>query len=64
MEEDKFFKRKNLYAYQKNNNASQALLPLIEQMCEGVASGKYGIAVFADLQGAFDAVIIIISFIL
>ena len=34
----------------------QALLPLIKQMCEGVASGKYGIAVFADLQGAFDAV--------
>ena len=25
-------------------------------MCEGFASGKYGIAVFADLQGAFDAV--------
>ena len=25
-------------------------------MCEGVATGKYGIAVFADLQGAFDAV--------
>ena len=65
LEEDKFFKRKNLYTYQKNNNASQALLPLTEQMCEGVASGKYGITVFADLQGAFDAVIIIIiSFIL
>ena len=29
---------------------------MIEQMCEGVASGKYGIAVFADLQGAFHAV--------
>ena len=37
-------------------NASQALLPLIEQMCEGGASSKYGIAVFADLLGAFDAV--------
>ena len=37
-------------------NASQALLPLIEQMCEGGAGGKYGIAVFADLLGAFDAV--------
>ena len=32
------------------------MLPLIEQMCEGTASGKYDIAVFADLQGAFDAV--------
>ena len=28
----------------------------MEQMCEGVASGKYGIADFADQQGAFDAV--------
>ena len=37
-------------------NASQALLPLIEQMCEGGAGGKYGIAIFADLLGAFDAV--------
>ena len=34
----------------------QALLPLIERMCEWVASGKYGIIVFADLLGAFDAV--------
>ena len=51
-----FFKGKNLYAYQKNKNVSQALLPLIEKVCEGVESGKYGIAVFADLQGAFDAV--------
>ena len=25
-------------------------------MCGGVATGKYGIAVFADLQDAFDAV--------
>ena len=56
MEENKFFKGKNLYAYQKNKNAPRALLPLIEQMCEGFASGKYGIAVFADLQDAFDAV--------
>ena len=55
-EENTFFKGENLYAYQKNKNAPQALLPLIEQMCEGFASGKYGIAVFADLQGAFDAV--------
>ena len=55
-EENTFFKGENLYAYQKNKNAPQALLPLIEQMCEGFASGKYDIAVFADLQGAFDAV--------
>ena len=26
------------------------------KMCAGVASGKYGIAVFANLQGTFDAV--------
>ena len=32
------------------------MLPLIEQMFEELASGKYGIAVFAGLQGAFDAV--------
>ena len=56
MEGNNFFKGKNLYAYQKNKNVSQALLPLIEKVCEGVESGKYGIAVFADLQGAFDAV--------
>ena len=31
-------------------------MALIEQMCEGVTSGKYAIAVFADLQGAFGAV--------
>ena len=40
----------------KNKNTLQALLPLIEQICKGVPSGKYGIAGFADLQGAFDAV--------
>ena len=56
MGRNNFFKGKNLYAYKKNKNASQALLPLIEQMCEGTANGKYGIAVFADLQCAFDAV--------
>ena len=56
MEEYKFFKGKNLCAYQETKNASQDILPLIEQMCEGIASSKFGIAVFADLQGAFDAV--------
>ena len=34
LEENNFLKGKNLYAYQKNKNASQALLPLIEKMCE------------------------------
>ena len=29
---------------------------MIEQMYEGVATGKYDIAVFANLQDAFDAV--------
>ena len=57
LEENNFFKGKNLCAYQKNKNTSQALLPLIEQMCEGVANGRYGIAVFGDLQGASDAVL-------
>ena len=56
LEEYKFFKGKNLCAYQETKNASQDLLPLIEQMREGIASSKFGIAVFADLQGAFDAV--------
>ena len=32
LKENNFFKGKNLYAYQKNKNASQALMPLIEQM--------------------------------
>ena len=29
---------------------------LIEQMSEVIASGKYGVLVMADLEGAFDAV--------
>ena len=29
---------------------------MIEQICEEGGSGKYGIEVFADLQGAFDVV--------
>ena len=45
-----------MHITKKKKNASQALLPLIEKTCEGVASSKYGIAVFADLHGAFDAV--------
>ena len=39
----------------KKHNTSQALLPLIEQMCEGVTSDNNDIAVI-NLQGAFDAV--------
>ena len=31
LEENKFFEGKNLYAYQKNKNAPQALLLLVEQ---------------------------------
>ena len=30
LEESKFFEGKNLYAYQKNKNAPQAFLPLVE----------------------------------
>ena len=30
LEESKFFEGKNLYAYQKNKNAPQSLLPLVE----------------------------------
>ena len=32
------------------------LLPLIEQMSEAIASGKYGALVMADLEGTSDAV--------
>ena len=40
LEESKFFEGKNLYAYQKNKNAPQALLPLMEQMHEAIANGE------------------------
>ena len=56
LEEKKFFKGKNVYAYLKNKNAPHALLPLVEQMCSAVRDNKYGIVVFADLQGTFDSV--------
>ena len=55
LEENKFFEGKNLYAYQKNKNAPQALLPLVEQMHEAIANGEYGIVIMADLEGAFDS---------
>ena len=38
LEENQFFKGKNLYAYQKND-APQALLPLVEQMHEVITNG-------------------------
>ena len=38
------------------NYASQAILPLVENMNEAMASGKYGIAIMTDLEGAFDSV--------
>ena len=41
LEENKFFEGKNLYAYQKNKNAPQTLLPLVEQMHETIANGEY-----------------------
>ena len=52
-EKNKFFEGKNLYAYQKNKNAPQALLPLVEQMHEAITNGEYGIVIMADLEGAF-----------
>ena len=57
LEENNFFKGKNLYAYKKKQKyLTQVLLPLIQQMCKGVTNSKYGNAVFADLQGTFEAV--------
>ena len=56
LERKNFLKVKNVYAYLKNKNAPQALLPLVEQMCSAIRDNKYGIVVFADLQGAFDSV--------
>ena len=34
----------------------QTMLPLIKQMSEVIASGKYGVLVMANLEGAFDAI--------
>ena len=49
------FQREKTIHKSKKQKALQAPLLLIEQMCEEVASDKYGITVFVDLQGAFDA---------
>ena len=54
--ENNFFDGKNIFAYQKNKIPSQALLPLVEQMSDAISSGKYGIAVMTDLEGAFHTV--------
>ena len=39
-----------------HKNAPKALLPLVEQMHEGIANGKYCIVIMADLEGTFDSV--------
>ena len=56
LEENKFFEGKNLYVHQKNKNAPQALLPLVEQIHKAIANGEYGIVTMADLDGACDSV--------
>ena len=38
------------------NYASQTILPLVENMNEAMTSGKYGIAIMTDLEGAFDSI--------
>ena len=43
LEEKFFFKEKNVYAYLKNKNAPQALLPLLEQVCSAIRDNKYGL---------------------
>ena len=53
--ENNFFDGKNIFAYHKNKNSSQTLLPLVEQMSDAISSGKYGI-VMADLERAFHTV--------
>ena len=53
LEENNFFKGKNLYAYQKNKNSLQALPPLIEQMW-AVCTKVYCIpSITAVFQSAF-----------
>lgn len=53
---EQLFWKKKLFAYQKNQNSSQALLSCIEQMSDAILSEKYGIAVMADFERAFDTV--------
>ena len=56
LEQTNFFKNKSLYAYQNNKNSYQANLALIEDMNEAMTYGKCGIAITADLEGAFDSI--------
>ena len=56
LEQSQFFQSKSLYAYQKNKNTPQAILPLVEKTNEAITKNKYGIAIMADLEGAFDSV--------
>ena len=48
--ENNFLQGKNVFAYQKHKNSSQALLPPIVQRPDAISSGKYGITVMADLK--------------
>ena len=50
---EQFFHNKSPYAYQKNKNTSQAILPLVEKVKEAMAKNKFGIAIMADLEGTF-----------
>ena len=45
-----------VYPYQKNKNALQVLLSLIEPMSEAIVSGKCGVLVMVDLEGDFEAI--------
>ena len=56
LEQLQFFQNKSLYAYQRNKNTLQTILPLVEKMSEAMTKNKYGIAIMADLEGAFDSV--------
>ena len=51
-----FLMEKMFIHIKKKKNALQALLPLFEQVPEPTASGKHGVLVMADLEGALDAV--------
>ena len=56
LEQSQFFQNKSLYAYQKNKNTWQAILPLVEKMNEAITKNKYGIAIMNDLEGAFHSI--------
>ena len=56
LEQSQFFQNKSLHTYQKNKNTSQAIFPLVEKINKAITKNKYGIAIMADLEGAFDSV--------